>query len=42
MALLLKKMSVLALLLSVAGCMPPEPPYPNYLPPDTTGNYGAR
>ncbi len=38
----LKRLSALALVLSLGGCMPPDPPYPNYAPPDTTGNYGAR
>ncbi len=42
MAPFLKRLSVLALVLSLAGCMTPEPPYPNYLRIDTTGNYGAR
>ena len=31
----------LALGLSVAGCVPAQPPYPNVVPIDTTGNYGA-
>jgi hypothetical protein len=41
MARFLKKVSVLALALSLAGCMLPDPPYPNYIRQDTTGNYGA-
>lgn len=35
-------LSALTLSLLVAGCMPPDPPYPNVVPIDTTGNYGAR
>ncbi len=37
----LKALSALALVLSIAGCAPAEPPYPNVVPIDTTGNYGA-
>jgi len=35
-------LSALTLTLLAAGCMPPDPPYPNVVPIDTTGNYGAR
>ncbi len=38
----LKALSALALGLSLAGCVPAQPPYPNVIPIDTTGNYGAR
>jgi hypothetical protein len=42
-ARLLKALSALALGLSIAGCAPAQaPPYPNVVPIDTTGNYGAR
>ena len=37
-----KALSALALGLSVAGCVTAQPPYPNVVPIDTTGNYGAR
>jgi len=37
-----KIVSALALVLSISGCVPPEPPYPNVVPIDTTGNFGAR
>ena len=37
----LKTLSVLALGLSVTGCVPTQPPYPNVVPIDTTGNFGA-
>ena len=37
----LKGLSVLAFVLSLGGCMPPDPPCPNYAPPDSTGNYGT-
>ncbi len=37
-----KALSALALGLSIAGCVTTEPPYPNVVPIDTTGNYGAR
>ena len=37
----LKTLSVLALGLSIAGCLPTQPPYPNVVPIDTTGNFGA-
>jgi hypothetical protein len=39
--LFLKALSALALGLSIAGCVPAQPPYPNVVPIDTTGNYGA-
>jgi hypothetical protein len=39
---LLKTLSALALGLSIAGCVPAEPPYPNVVPIDKTGNFGAR
>lgn len=42
MCAFLKALSALALGLSLAGCVPAEPPYPNVAPIDTTGNYGAR
>jgi hypothetical protein len=35
-------MSALALGLSISGCVPAQPPYPNVVPIDTTGNYGAK
>ena len=38
----LKTVSVLALGLSIAGCVTTRPPYPNVVPIDTTGNFGAR
>ncbi len=38
----LKILSLLALCLSIAGCVTTQPPYPNVVPIDTTGNYGAR
>ena len=38
----LKTLSVFALGLFVAGCVTPQPPYPNVAPIDTTGNFGAR
>ncbi len=37
----LKSLSTLALALSVAGCVTTQPPYPNVVPIDTTGNFGA-
>jgi len=37
----LKTLAVLALGLSIAGCVPTQPPYPNVVPIDTTGNFGA-
>ncbi len=37
----LKVLSALALALSLAACASAEPPYPNVVPIDTTGNYGA-
>jgi hypothetical protein len=40
--LFLKTFSALALGLSIAGCVTAEPYYPNIVPIDTTGNYGAR
>jgi hypothetical protein len=42
MGRLLKMLSALALVLSIGGCAPAEPLYPNLVPIDTTGNYGAR
>ena len=41
MAPLLERLSLIALILTLAGCMTPDPPYPNYVRQDTTGNYGA-
>jgi len=38
----LKRLSVFALGLSIAGCVTAEPPYPNVVPIDKTGNFGAR
>jgi hypothetical protein len=38
----LKILSALALGLSLAGCLTAEPPYPNVVPIDKTGNFGAR
>jgi hypothetical protein len=37
-----KIVSTLALGLSISGCVRNEPPYPNVVPIDTTGNFGAR
>ena len=37
----LQALLALALGLSFAGCVPAQPPYPNVVPIDTTGNYGA-
>ena len=37
-----KIVSALALGLSISGCVTAEPPYPNVVPIDTTGNFGAR
>ena len=42
MRLLIKALSAVALALSIAGCVTTEPPYPNVVPIDTTGNFGAR
>ena len=42
MQALLKALSALALALSLAACVPTQPPYPNVAPIDTTGNFGAR
>jgi len=42
MCAFLKALSALALGLSLAGCVPAVAPYPNVVPIDTTGNYGAR
>jgi hypothetical protein len=42
MARLVKTLSALALGLSIAGCIAAEPPYPNVVPIDKTGNFGAR
>jgi hypothetical protein len=36
-----KTLSVLALGVSVTACVPTQPPYPNVVPIDTTGNFGA-
>jgi hypothetical protein len=36
-----KIVSALALGLSISGCVTAEPPYPNVVPIDTTGNFGA-
>ena len=38
----LRALSALALLLAAAGCVTARPPYPNVVPIDTTGNFGAR
>jgi len=38
----LMSLSALALVLSLAGCVSTQPPYPNVVPIDTTGNFGAR
>ena len=38
----LKALSALALGLSIAGCIANQQSYPNVVPIDTTGNYGAR
>jgi hypothetical protein len=38
----LKILSALALGLSISGCVTAGPPYPNLVPIDTTGNFGAR
>jgi hypothetical protein len=38
----LKIVSALALGLSISGCVTAGPPYPNVVPIDTTGNFGAR
>ena len=37
-----KALLALALGLVLAGCNTVEPPYPNVVHIDTTGNYGAR
>ena len=37
----LKTLLVLVLGLSTAGCVAAQPPYPNVVPIDTTGNFGA-
>jgi len=42
MVAFLKTLSVLALGLSIAGCVTSQPSYPNVAPIDTTGNFGAR
>jgi hypothetical protein len=42
MVAFLKALSALALGLSIAGCAATQPSYPNIVPIDTTGNYGAR
>ena len=42
MAPLLKIVSAVALTVLLAGCSPAEPPYPNAVRIDTTGNFGAR
>ncbi len=38
---ILQGLSALALGLFLSGCVPAQPPYPNVVPIDTTGNYGA-
>jgi hypothetical protein len=38
----LKALSALALGLSIAGCVATQPTYPNVVPIDKTGNFGAR
>jgi hypothetical protein len=38
----LKALSALALGLSIAGCIANQQSYPNVVPIDTTGNFGAR
>jgi hypothetical protein len=37
----LKTLAAGAIVLSIAGCVTAQPPYPNVVPIDTTGNYGA-
>jgi predicted small lipoprotein YifL len=39
---MLKMLTALALGLSIAGCALAGPPYPNVVPIDKTGNFGAR
>jgi hypothetical protein len=39
---LFKLTAALALGLSISGCVTAEPPYPNVVPIDTTGNFGAK
>ena len=41
MAVFLKYLLALAFALALAACMTPEGRYPNVVPIDTTGNYGA-
>ena len=38
----LRTVSALVLVLTIAGCVTTLPPYPNVVPIDTTGNFGAR
>lgn len=38
----LKTLAALAFALTIAGCVTSEPPYPNVVPIDKTGNFGAR
>ena len=42
MVAIVRVLPAIALILLAAGCMRPDPPYPNVVPIDTTGNYGAR
>jgi hypothetical protein len=36
-----KLASAVALGLTIAGCVPTQPPYPNVVPIDKSGNFGA-
>ncbi len=38
----LKTFAALAFALALAGCVASQPPYPNVVPIDKTGNFGAR
>ena len=38
----LETLLALALLFGCAGCVTTRPPYPNVVPIETTGNFGAR
>ena len=38
----LRTVAALVLVLTIAGCVTTQPPYPNVVPIDTTGNFGAR